>query len=213
MSATFSWNDHGGAELKGQPPSSATLQGPARRKVVLGIGNILNRDEGIGVHGLRVLEARIGANAPDLDFIDGGVLGLELLSIVESASHLLVLDAVMAGMPPGTVVEIYKSQMPLYTGIKLSQHQATFEEILGLARFRDRLPEKLHLVGVQPADTSTGIELSAGVSAAVPRLVDRAISMLIYWRLIDPDFTEQYLNPLKTILEKTTPLKLISPYL
>jgi hydrogenase maturation protease len=192
MSATLLWTNHGQAALRGlEAPNVPSLR-PFGRKVVLGIGNILNRDEGVGVHSLNALKERLNGNAPDLEFIDGGVLGLGLLSIVESASHLLVLDAVLAGMPPGAIVEIYKSQMPLYTGMKLSEHQATFEEVLALAKFRDRLPEQLHLIGVQPADTTTGIELSANVRAALPRLVDRAISMLIHWQLIDPDSIEPY---------------------
>ncbi len=77
--------------------------------------------------------------------------------IVEECSHLLILDAVNAGKQPGTVIELEKEQIPLYTGINLSQHQTTFQEVLGLAKIRGLLPEHLHLVGIQPLDISIGL--------------------------------------------------------
>ncbi len=75
------------------------LSGPVAaggRRVVLGLGNLLNRDEGLGVHALRELERRFDAD-PGVEIVDGGVLGLNLLPLVEACSHLLVLDAVDAG--------------------------------------------------------------------------------------------------------------------
>jgi hydrogenase maturation protease len=106
---------------------------------VLGIGNLLNSDEGVGVHAVRAMGAETG-RAPGVEFLDGGTLGLNLLAPVEAASHLLILDAVTAGGPPGGVVELTKEQIPLFTGVKLSQHQVTFQEVLGLALIRGKLP-------------------------------------------------------------------------
>ena len=62
------------------------------RKIVLGLGNTLNRDEGLGVHALKALEQHIAGQAPGVEFLDGGALGLNLLPWVEEASHLLVLE-------------------------------------------------------------------------------------------------------------------------
>jgi hydrogenase maturation protease len=155
------------------------------RKIVLGLGNTLNRDEGLGVHALGALKARIGAFDPgELEFLDGGVLGLNLLPWVEEASHLLVLDAVNAHQAPGTLVELKGEEIPLFNGIKLSDHQVTFQEVLGLASFRGKLPENLYLVGVQPADLSIGLELSPVVQAAIPQVVEQAESVLLGWGLI-----------------------------
>ena len=151
-----------------------------RRRVVLGLGNLLNRDEGLGVHALHALEARLGADAR-VELVDGGVLGLNLLPLVEACSHLLVLDAVDAGRPPGSVIELARDEIPLLRGVKLSEHQVTFQEVLGLASFRGRLPETLHLVGAQPADTSIGLELSSPIAAAIPRIVDRVAELLADW--------------------------------
>jgi hydrogenase maturation protease len=106
---------------------------------------------------------------------------MQLLPLVESASHLLVLDAIDAGQPPATVIELPGDAIPLMAGIKLSQHQVSFQEILGLAQVRSKLPPHLHLLGVQPADMSIGIELSPEVSSVVPDVVARALKMLKNW--------------------------------
>lgn len=155
----------------------------AKRKVVLGLGNLLNRDEGLGVEALKRLDAQLGVQS-QVELLDGGVLGLNLLMIVEDCSHLLILDAVNVGKPAGTVVELRKDQIPLYAGVKLSQHQVTFQEVLGLANIRGYLPEHLHLVGIQPEDLSIGLELSAIVEQALPEVVSRAKLVLENWRLI-----------------------------
>jgi hydrogenase maturation protease len=158
----------------------------ADRCIVLGLGNTLNKDEGLGVHALHLLEEQLG-EVQGVELLDGGVLGLNLLMLVEECSHLLVLDAVNAGKAPGTVIELKKDQIPLYAGVKLSQHQITFQEVLGLANIRGKLPEYLHLVGVQPDDISIGVELSPVVSRAMPSVVERAIAVLAGWgKLSDP---------------------------
>jgi len=153
----------------------------AQRKVVMGLGNTLNRDEGLGVQALKLLDAQLGAQS-DFELLDGGVLGLNLLMIVEECSHLLILDAVNVGKPAGTVVELSKEQIPLYAGVKLSQHQITFQEVLGLANIRGFLPENLHLVGIQPADISIGLELSPIIEKALPEVVISARKVLEKWK-------------------------------
>ena len=158
------------------------MGGPARR-VVLGLGNTLNTDEGLGVHSMLLLQNHLGGRT-DVEFLDGGTLGLSLLQIVEESSHLLLLDAVNVGKPPGAVVEIRGEDIPLFTGIKLSEHQLTFQEVLGLAHVRERLPAQLHLVGVQPADLSVGMGLSGTVTRSIPELLRRAESVLQAWGLI-----------------------------
>jgi hydrogenase maturation protease len=165
---------------------------------VLGLGNTLNRDEGLGVHALKALEARLRPSpltslsreaeegmGVGVEFLDGGTLGLHLLPLVEEASHLLILDAVNTGQPPGTLVELRKEQIPLFTGIKMSEHQVTFQEVLGLARFRGRLPQHLRLIGAQPADLNIGTELSPTLAAVIPKIVERAEAMLREWGLLD----------------------------
>ena len=156
------------------------------RKIVLGLGNTLNTDEGLGVHSMQLLQNHLGGRA-DVEFLDGGTLGLNLLPVVEESSHLLLLDAVNAGQPPGTVVEIPGGDIPLFTGIKLSEHQITFQEVLGLAHVRDRFPHHLHLIGVQPDDLSIGMGLSETVQRSIPELLGRAEMVLRAWGMFSND--------------------------
>ncbi len=150
------------------------------RSVVLGVGNILNCDEGLGVHALRLLEERTGESA-GVELIDGGVLGLSLLPLVEECGRLLVLDAIDRGEAPGTIIELDRDQIPLFAGVEMSQHQITLQEVLGLAAMRGNLPPVLRLVGMQPEDLSIGIEMSSAIEAALPAVVDRAAEILSDW--------------------------------
>jgi hydrogenase maturation protease len=150
------------------------------RKIILGLGNTLNRDEGLGVHALQFVRDQLEL-PPEIELIDGGTLGLNLLPLVEECSHLLLLDAANAGREPGALIELRRDQIPLYAGVKLSQHQITFQEVLGLANVRGHLPEHLHLIGIQPADISIGMELSPLVAAQMPQVIKRVAALLREW--------------------------------
>ncbi len=155
----------------------------------MGLGNTLNKDEGLGVYALKALETYLKENMKeslpsDLEFVDGGVLGLNLLPWVEECSHLLVLDAINARKEPGTLIELKRDEIPLYTGIKMSDHQITFQEVLGLASFRGKLPEHLHMIGIQPEDISIGVDVSACVTATMPEVQKRAVKVLVEWGLL-----------------------------
>jgi hydrogenase maturation protease len=154
-----------------------------KRKVVLGLGNLLEQDEGFGVRVVQALEMELGRELRQagVELVDGGTLGLNLLPLVEDCSHLLVLDAVEAGAVPGTLVELAKEQIPLFSGIKLSQHQVTFQEVLALAGLRGNLPAQVYLIGVQPAVIASGLDLSDPVEAQLPAAIERAVEVLREW--------------------------------
>jgi hydrogenase maturation protease len=154
-----------------------------QRSVVLGLGNLLQRDEGFGIAALKALEASCG-ETPGLEFVDGGVMGLDLLPLVESTRDLLILDAVNTTQPAGTIVELSREQLPLFSGIRLSQHQVGFQEVLGLAALREQLPTRLHLIGIQPAVLEPGVTLSPLAAAALPEVVHRAAAVLRSWGLL-----------------------------
>jgi hydrogenase maturation protease len=154
-----------------------------KRQIVLGIGNLLQRDESLGIQAVRVLSEKWAGQSP-VEFLDGSVLGLDLLPLVEDASHLLVLDVIDANQVPGTLIELDKEQIPLFNGIKLSQHQVSFQEVLGLAALRGYTPEYLKILGAQPADLETGLELSGPVAAIFPQVLARAEEILKEWGLL-----------------------------
>jgi hydrogenase maturation protease len=91
------------------------------------------------------------------------------------------LDAVDSGATPGTVSEWPGEEIHLRGGIKLSEHQVTLEEVLGLARVRGRLPIRLHLIGMQPACLEIGCVLSPAVAAALHEMLERAETVLRGW--------------------------------
>lgn len=150
------------------------------RRIVLGLGNLLLSDESFGLHAMQALRDQIDSRM-EIEFLDGGVLGLNLLPLVEDASHMLVFDALDADLPPGSLVELIDDQILRFADIRLSEHQVGFQEVLGLANFRGRLPEHIHLVGVQPAVIGLGLELSEPVTQVLPLAVSRAKEVLVGW--------------------------------
>jgi hydrogenase maturation protease len=152
-----------------------------KRVVVLGLGNLLNSDEGVGVHAVRVMQNEWRARFPSVEFVDGGTLGLNLLPWVENATHLLLLDCINANQPPATLIEMTKEEIPLFAQVKMSIHQLTFQEVLGIAKLRGKLPEHVHLLGVQPASLDISTALSDSVQNQIPEMLKRAENVLEQW--------------------------------
>ena len=141
--------------------------------VVLGLGNTLHRDDGIGPQAIERLrrDARVPA---DVALVEGGTLGLELLAYIWDCSYLLVLDAVDVGQPPGTLVRMSSQEVQNLPG-KGSVHQMGVADLLVALRvLASRTPE-IVVLGVQPASTDWGTELSPAVAAVLPALADAAV--------------------------------------
>ncbi len=152
----------------------------ASQILVLGLGNILLRDEGVGVIALQRLDA--GYHWPDdVTLLDGGVMGLELLPYLESADAVLLLDAVQTGEPPGTLTRLENDAIPAAVAMRMSMHQVGLQESLAMCRFRGTLPERLVLLGIVPAVLDMGLHLSDPVAAQLDALVDAAIEELTAW--------------------------------
>lgn len=140
--------------------------------LVIGIGNILLRDEGVGVRVVSEI-TRQAANGslrvpPDTRFVDGGTLGLELLPMIEGASMLVLVDAVNLGRPPGSVAVLRGEAIEGILSGHVSPHQVGIADLVAAARLMGILPEATSLVGIQPAEIEIGLELTAVVEAAVP---------------------------------------------
>jgi hydrogenase maturation protease len=142
--------------------------------VVLGLGNTLHTDDGIGPQTIERL--RSDPRVPeDVALIEGGTLGLELLTYIWDCSCLLVLDAVDVGQSPGTLVRMSSPELQTLPG-KGSVHQLGVADLLVALRIlANRTPEVV-LLGVQPASTEWGTELSPAVAAVLPALADAAIA-------------------------------------
>jgi hydrogenase maturation protease len=154
-----------------------------RRILVLGLGNILLQDEGLGVRVAERLAARYRL-PPDVQVMDGGVMGLDLLPHLEGVSHLLITDAVQGGQPPGSLVRLEGEAIPAALSLKMSMHQVGLQELLALAGFQGTLPERVVLWGLEPASLEWGLELSAPIAAQIDALVDAAVGELRAWGVV-----------------------------
>lgn len=130
--------------------------------LVLGVGNILLRDEGIGVRIVENLQQDY-AFSPNVRLLDGGTLGLRLLEPITGADALIVVDAIINGKPPGTVEKLSLAVLRKRISIKNSLHQLDLLETLAHAEFLESLPETV-IIGIEPEDTcSLSLELSETV--------------------------------------------------
>lgn len=160
--------------------SGSAQSGLAGNTVVLGLGNVLRRDEGLGIRALELLQRRY--IIPDaLILVDGGTLGLDLLAYVEGAERLMVLDAALTDGPPGTLLRIAGEAVPAYFGLRTSPHEVGLADLLAVARLRGMAPGEVIVLGMQPAVLELGWELSAVVAAQLDKLVENAVTELRQW--------------------------------
>jgi hydrogenase maturation protease len=164
--------------------------------LVLGIGNVLWADEGFGVRAVEALH-RHWRMPPRVSLVDGGTQGMYLLDHVCSAGRVVVLDAIDFALPPGTLRLFRDGEVPEGSGRAMSLHQATFQELLSLARVCGRFPERITLIGVQPEVLDDlGGSLSARVRARVDEAVDLAVAELVAWGVAPTRRLEPTLEPL-----------------
>ena len=147
------------------------------RIVVLGIGNILLTDEGVGVRTIEALE-RDYVLPPDVEVIDGGTCGMEMLEQLEDLDGLIVVDCVRANQPPATPILLKDDDVPVFFKTKLSPHQVSLSDVLASLEFTDKAPKSIAIVGMQPVSMSLGMELSPEVAARVPELIEMTLAEL-----------------------------------
>lgn len=150
------------------------------RVVVMGVGNILLRDEGVGVRALQRLEAEY--EFPDnVELVDGGVLALNLLAVLDRADRLILLDAVRGGKEPGGLHVFDWDEIPPRIKYKDSIHQIDFVETMSVMAFAGSPPRTM-VIGVEPASIEDwDLELSPPVAASLGRVVATALDLLSQW--------------------------------
>jgi hydrogenase maturation protease len=143
----------------------------AERMLILGVGNLLLKDEGVGVQVARELKRR--ALPPEVEVCDGGVGGIGLLDYFRGASKLLLIDAAEMSLKPGAVVRFTPQKLKdSGHGVKFSTHDLGLAEVLKLAQALGLCPEEVEIIGIQPKEISWGEELSPAVQASLPRVVE-----------------------------------------
>jgi hydrogenase maturation protease len=150
---------------------------------LIGMGNILMRDEGVGVHAVKAVEERFEV-PPELDIIDGGTAGLDLLPFLEGRDRVLLVDAVDFGKDPGFIGELANEAIPAAFGKdKASLHHVGLAEVLATARLLDILPREICLIGIQPHTIDMGLELTEVLEQHFDRLIARISDRLRDWNL------------------------------
>ncbi|GHU05405.1 hydrogenase 2 maturation endopeptidase [Alphaproteobacteria bacterium] len=147
------------------------------RAAVLGVGNLLMSDEGVGVHAVSALVERY--DFPDeVEIIDGGTSGMELLPELEGLDHLIVVDAVRAGKPAGSLVRLAGEDVPVFFKIKFSPHQVGLSDIFAALRFKGTSPGEVVIVGVEPESLDLNMSLSPTVAARLDEVVEMVVAEL-----------------------------------
>ena len=145
--------------------------------LVLGVGNILLEDEGIGVHVVQALSKRYAMPA-DVEVIDGGTSGMDLLDSIANREHLIIVDAVRTGDAPGTVVRLGSDEVPAFFRSKISPHQLGLSDLLAALELMEQSPKALTLIGVVPVRMGTGLGLSRPIAAKLDELVEMTVAEL-----------------------------------
>jgi hydrogenase maturation protease len=152
-----------------------------KKKVALiGLGNILMRDEGIGVHAVEALRKRYCFSA-DFDLIDGGTLGLDLLPLLEGIEKILFLDALDLKKQPGTVAVLEDEEIPSFLRSVLSFHQVGLSDLLFASKLMGIKPSKVMLIGMQPEKVETGLALSETVLKNFEKYIQKILEKLREW--------------------------------
>jgi hydrogenase maturation protease len=142
--------------------------------LVLGLGNILLSDEGVGVRIVEALDAAHELPA-DVEVLDGGTSGMELLDMVAERDCLIVADAVNSSKPAGSIIRLENDDIRMLFETKFSPHQLGLSDLLAALRLVDKAPRRVIVVGVVPQNLSVGLELSPAVASGR----DAAISMIV----------------------------------
>lgn len=137
-------------------------------------------DDGVGVRVVQRLAAEYSF-PPEVELMDGGTLGLDLLPLLEGLKRLLIVDAMETGGPPGTIARLTGGQIPRAFETRLSAHQMGLKDLLAVScLLGNQLPEMV-LLGVQPECMELGMELSPPVAAALDTLVGMVLRELEGW--------------------------------
>ena len=154
--------------------------------VLLGVGNILLTDEGLGVHVVKDIKESF-TFTPAITIIDGGTMGMELLTYMRGMKKILLVDAINGGEPAGTVYEFTHKELEQYFTEHISVHEVGMQDILRIRAIQEEPLEDAVVIGVEPESLEIGFEPSEVVQRALPEVKDRVLNVLRQWGVqVDP---------------------------
>ncbi len=145
---------------------------------ILGCGNTLMGDDGVGI---RVIEKLQAMKLPgDIEIIDAGVGGMAILSWIEDADKVVIVDAVQTGNePPGTVYEFTDKELPPSEMFMLSLHDLNLVDTINVGRVVQKMPDEIVIIGVEVKRVAEFTkELTAEVEGAIPEVIDLVLREL-----------------------------------
>ncbi len=141
---------------------------PSPRVVVIGVGNLLMKDEGIGIHALEALQAI--ALPPDVRLIDGGT-SPDLISYTQAGDKLIIIDAAKAGGEPGAIYRFRPEDLAVEKGVLTSAHELGVVQNLSLMSLLGNKPAETIIIGIEPKEIDPGLELSPELQQRLPAIV------------------------------------------
>lgn len=162
--------DPGGSTRRSPLGAGPLDAGMRAGTLVLGLGNILLSDEGVGVRAVEALVEQVPL-PPDVEVLDGGTSGMDLLDQIAGRARLIVVDAVRTGRPPASVVRLAGDEVPAFFSAKLSPHQLGLSDVLAVLRLMDAAPAEITVIGVEPVSLDLGLDLSPAVAASLAEVL------------------------------------------
>lgn len=149
---------------------------------VLGVGNILMQDEGFGV---RVVEQLLAQYSfpENVQILDGGTLGMELLRFLVGTDKLILVDAVNGGAPPGSCYQFNHDEVKAYFKDKVSMHELGIQDVLAVLEVLEKPAKEIKILGVQPLTVDIGLELTPLVAGVVESTVEKLLLVLQEWQV------------------------------
>jgi hydrogenase maturation protease len=142
--------------------------------LILGVGSILMTDDGIGIRAVEELQRRF--RFPDnVEVLDGGTSGIELLPYISNKDYLIIIDAIKGDSPPGTVLKVEGKDVPAKFRTRISPHQLGISDLIAVAQLTGELPKELVLFGIEPERIELGIGLSEPAKANFNRLINAIV--------------------------------------
>jgi hydrogenase maturation protease len=152
------------------------------KAALIGLGNILLRDEGIGVHVVNAVKERYDCSE-EVDILDGGTMGLDLLPHFEGREKILLVDAVDFGKEPGYVGVLEDDDIPSALSTKFSVHHIGLSDIIFVLKLMGKSPGKMCLIGIQPESMEVGLEMTDAVGGKLDFLVDMCRNKFQEWNI------------------------------
>lgn len=145
--------------------------------LVLGVGNVLMTDDSVGIRVINELQRRFRF-PENVELLDGGTSGIELLSYIVNRDYLIIVDAIKSDLPPGTVVKVEGEDVPAKFMTRISPHQLGLSDLLATATLTGELPKQMVLFGIEPKLVALGLEMTDEVQAGFEKLLGVVVDEL-----------------------------------